>query len=184
MKARLLEKELKYDGTQLSSHFAYKNFGLAGDSIVAFAGPVDVQLTEMVDIEDVINREPIAAELMLNFIIEVFDQDLAGMVCLQRLFTAILAEELNRSLKGGVERKGDDLFFEGRKLSVSIATASPVSVMIHTALNILPTGAPVPISCLNEIGVGWWDFAEAILIRFTEEYESIQFARVKVNWVR
>jgi uncharacterized protein len=185
LKALLIEKELKYDGTQLSSHFAYRNFGLAGDSIVAFRGSVEVNLTEMVDIEDVINKEPIASDGMLSFIIEVFDQTLAGMVCLQRLFTAILQDELNsRLLQLAVSRSGDDLFFKGRKLSVSIATVSPLSAMIHMALNIKPTGAPVSISCLDEMGIDWHDFAEKILAKLTEEYESMQFARVKVNWIK
>ena len=185
MKSLVLDKNLKYDGTQLCSHFAYKNYGLAGDSIVAFTGPVDVKLTEMVDIEDVINKEPISSDRMLSFIIEVFDQNLAGMVCLQRLFVTILQEELNGFLKGlDVKRHGDDLFYKGRKLSVSIATASPVSSMVHTALNIESGGAPISISCLNEIGIGWREFAEKVILRFTEEYESIQFARMKVNWVK
>ncbi len=181
---RFIDKRIKYDGTQLCSHFAYKNFGMPGNSIVAFVGPVDVSLENMADIEDVIAEEGIKSDEMLNFIIEVFITDLPGTICLQRLFMSIVMEELNISLKGPfVRRRGDDLYYDGRKLSVSIATASPVSTIIHSALNIKPTGAPVKISCLDEMGIPPEEFAALILKRFSEEFEGIEFARVKVNWV-
>ena len=185
MKAKLIEKHLLYDGTQLSSHFAYKNFGLPGNSIIAFTGPVDVNLSEMVDIEDVLLKDKISADLMLSFIIEVFNLDLAGMICLQRLFMSILCDELNSNLKGlFIKRDGDDLFYDGRKLSVSIATASPISSLIHSALNIKPTGAPVPIyMTLEEFGIEAENLAGRVMERFCSEFESMEFARVKVDWV-
>lgn len=185
MTSKYIEKDIRYEGTQLASHFAYRNFKISGDSIVAFEGPVDVRLTEMVDLEDVINREPISSDRMLNFIVELFDLDLKGTICLQRLLTAIACEESNRALNGiRVERKGDDLYFDGRKLSVSIATSSPVSTMIHFAMNIEKTGAPIPVSCLKEMGLEPREFGNNILRLFTEEFNAIRFARVKVNWVK
>lgn len=185
MKSFLVIDPLKYDGTQLSSHFAYKNYGIAGDSVAAFIGPVEVRLTEMVDIEDVLDKAPIASDQMLSFIIETFSMDLSGTICLQRLFTAIIQNELNNRLGSlAVKRSGDDLFFDGRKLSVSIATASPISTMIHTALNIKGSGAPIAISCLEELGVSPLDFAEVVMKSLCEEMEGMEFARVKVNWVR
>jgi hypothetical protein len=179
-----LKSRLKYDGTQLSSHFAYKNFNIPGNSVVAFIGPVEVNLSEMVDIEDVINGEAISSDLMLNFIIEIFDATLGETICLQRLFSSIIQDELN-TIAGRlcVNREGDDLFYDERKLSVSIATASPVSTMIHTALNIVRSGAPIPVSCLEELDVDPVEFGNSILKRFVEEFEQIRFARVKVNWV-
>ncbi len=185
MKSRFITDRIKYDGTQLSSHFAYKNFNIPGNSIVAFIGPVDVRLTEMVDIEDVILKERISSDGMLNFIIEIFNADLTVAICLQRLFMSIIMEELNRLLKGlYITRDGDDLYYQERKLSVSIATVSPVSSLIHCALNIKPTGAPVKISCLEEMGINAPDLADVILRKFVKEYEEIDFARVKVNWVK
>ena len=59
MKTLFVEKEIKYIGSQLSPHWIYRNFNILGDAIVSFVGEVDVQLDEMVDIEDVINNEPI-----------------------------------------------------------------------------------------------------------------------------
>lgn len=184
MKGLFVEKKIKYDGKQLSSHFAYKNFKIAGDSIISFIGPVEVKLSEMVDIEDVINNEPISSDLMLNFIIEVFGFNLKGLVALQRLFIGIIKEtieSLNPSLK--IEREGDDLFFEGKKLSISIATLSPVSGLIHTALNIVDTGCPISVSCLNKMNVDAEILGKKIIDNFIKEYESIEFASVKVNWV-
>ena len=70
MQTYFIEKEIKYIGSQLAPHWIYKNFHLIGDAIVAFIGEVDVDLSEMVDIEDVINNEPIYSKKMLNFIIE------------------------------------------------------------------------------------------------------------------
>ena len=70
MNTLFIEKEIKYIGSQLAPHWIYKNFHLQGDSIVAFVGEVEVKLDEMVDIEDVINNEPIYSKKMINFIIE------------------------------------------------------------------------------------------------------------------
>ena len=62
MKTKLIENEIKYIGSQLAPHWIYKNFKMQGDAIVAFIGECKVDLTEMVDIEDVINNEPIYSQ--------------------------------------------------------------------------------------------------------------------------
>ncbi len=184
MKGLFIDKNIKYDGSQLQSHFAYKNFKLPGDSIISFIGAVDVKLNEMVDIEDVINNEPIFSDLMLNFIIEVYGLELKGLVALQRLFISIIKEtieELRPDVK--IIRDGDDLFYNSKKLSVSIATLSPISGLIHTALNIVNTGCPIDVSCLNDLNIEAKDLAHIIIEKFVKEYESIEFATYKVNWV-
>ena len=58
MKTKFIDEEIKYIGSQLVPHWIYKNFKIQGDAIVAFVGECEVKLTEMVDIEDVINNEP------------------------------------------------------------------------------------------------------------------------------
>ncbi len=185
MKHRWIKKSLKYDGTQLHSHFAYQRFGIAGNSIVAFRGPVEVNLTEMVDIEDVRNKEPIAADEMLSFIVEVFDLELRGAIWMQRLLMSIMQNELNFRLQQiAFSRVGDDLLYDGRKLSVSIATVSPVSALIHSAVNIKPGGAPISIACLDEMNVDAEDFAQTVMRKFCAEFEEVEFARVKVRWVK
>ncbi len=182
MKTKLIKKEIIYNGTQLTNHFAFKHFGLAGNSIIAFMGPVDVKITEMVDLEDVRHNEPIRSDMMLSFIIEAFDMDLRGTVWMQRMLMALMQNELNRRLGSfGVSRVGDDLMFEGRKLTVSIAAQGQSSCMIHSALNIKPTGAPVPIACLEEMQVDSTEFATTILQRFSHEFLEVEYARVKVR---
>ena len=114
-----IDKIIKYTGKELAPHWIYKNFHLQGDAIVAFIGEVDVDLSHMVDIEDVINNEPIYSKKMLNFIIEQFNIPLEQMVWTQRLFMSIIKEALEENnIK--LVRSGDDLFFDNRKLTVSI----------------------------------------------------------------
>ena len=76
MQTKLIEEEIKYIGSQLQPHWIYKNFKMQGDAIVAFIGECEVKLTEMVDIEDVINNEPIYSKYMLSFITEQFNINL------------------------------------------------------------------------------------------------------------
>ena len=183
MNTFFVENEIKYTGVQLSPHWIYKNFNLQGDSIVAFIGEVDVNLSEMVDIEDVLNNEPIYSKKMLNFIIEQFNIPLEQMVYNQRLFMAIIKEVLE-SYNVKVQRKGDDLFFGNGKLSVSIATKSITSCLIHTGLNIIKDGAPVLASDLSEMGIkNIKEFANKVLEAYSKEVDSIKSATYKVRGV-
>ena len=51
--------------------------------------------------------------------------------------------EAGRPFAVALDLAGDDLYVGDRKLSISIAAPSPTSALIHFALNIDPTGAPV-----------------------------------------
>ncbi|MCD8025126.1 MAG: DUF366 family protein [Candidatus Gastranaerophilales bacterium] len=183
MEKLFIKKEIKYDGRQLSPHWIYKNFGLRGDSIVCFKGGADVKLTEMVDIEDVINNEPIKSDKMANFIIEVFNSNLREAIFRQRLFISIIKETLEDA---GiiVKRRGDDLFYENKKLSVSIATKSTVSTLIHTGINLVSAGAPIQISSISDMKIINEDcFIEEVMERFCIETNDIEFAKAKVRGV-
>ena len=184
MKTKLIKEEIKYIGSQLAPHWIYKNFGLQGDAIVAFKGECEVKLTEMVDIEDVINNEPIYSKYMLSFISEQFGVNLVEGVFRQRLLMCIIKELLEE--RGVfVKRNGDDLIVGGGKLSVSIATKSVTSILIHTGLNILSEGAPVKASGLtSELGITDIDeFAIQVMSRYAEEINDIQSASTKVRGV-
>ncbi len=184
MHTKLIEKEIKYIGSQLAPHWIYKNFKLQGDAIVAFIGECEVALTEMVDIEDVINNEPIYSKSMLSFITEQFNVNLVEGVFRQRLLICIIKELLEE--RGiFVVRNGDDLMIDGRKLSVSIATKSTTSILIHTGLNILSEGAPVKASGLtSELGISdIKEFALEVMKRYSEELEDINLASTKVRGV-
>lgn len=184
MKIKFVEEEVKYIGSQLAPHWIYKNYKLQGDAIVAFIGECKVDLTEMVDIEDVINNEPIYSKLMLSFITEQFGVELSEGVYRQRLLICIIKELLEE--KGiFVVRNGDDLIIDGRKLSVSIATKSITSILIHTGLNIISEGAPVAASGLtSELGItDIKEFAIEVMQRYSLELEDIRLACTKVRGV-
>ena len=184
MKTKIIQEDTKYIGSQLAPHWIYKNFGMQGDAIVAFKGECDVKLTEMVDIEDVINNEPIYSKYMLSFITEQFNVNLVEGVYRQRLLICIIKELLEE--KGiFVKRNGDDLIINGGKLSVSIATKSLTSILVHTGLNIISDGAPVRAAGLtNDLGITDIDgFAKEVMKRYSEEIEDINLASTKVRGV-
>ena len=184
MKLKFIDEEIKYIGSQLVPHWIYKNFKIQGDAIVAFVGECEVKLSEMVDIEDVINDEPIYSKQMLSFISEQFNIELVEGVFRQRLLICIIKEALEK--RGFcVVRNGDDLMINNRKLSVSIATKSITSVLIHTGLNIISEGAPVAAAglkselCIENIK----EFANEIMERYVDEISDIILASTKVRGV-
>ncbi|MFO1462694.1 MAG: DUF366 family protein [bacterium] len=181
MQTLFSEIELKYDGSQLASHFAYRSFGFLGDSLVGFIGPCEVKLEAMVDLEDVRRSAPIFSRRMLHFLWESFAFDLRAAASFQRLMVAVVAEELRRHGVAEPVRRGDDLYVADRKLSVSIAAASPVSSLIHLGLNLTGVGAPVAAIGLEELGIDATAFAKLCLERFREEYEGILKATYKVR---
>ncbi|KYG63662.1 hypothetical protein AZI86_12595 [Bdellovibrio bacteriovorus] len=186
MLSQFIEKKMTYDGTQLRSLFAYLDHGLLGPSVVAFRGPCNISFDHMVDGEDLLAQAVIAGDDMLHFIIEVFDRDLFSGVALQRLFASICRDYLNpqalRALgEPGLVRDGDDIYYSDRKLSISIATKSPVSTMVHFAMNVTNKGTPVKTLSLEDIGVKPEIAAEDIMKLFKAEYLSIMAATQKVR---
>lgn len=184
MKTLFIDNEIKYEGWQLCPHWIYKNFKLQGDAIVAFVGECEVKLTEMVDIEDVINNEPIYSKLMLSFISEQFNVGLVEGVFRQRLLICKIKEALEK--RGFVvTRDGDDLFFDNKKLTVSIATKSATSILIHTGVNIISEGAPIKASGLqSDMKISdIKDLAQEIMVQYSEEIDDIVMASTKVRGV-
>jgi hypothetical protein len=182
------ERHILYDGRQLAPHWIYRSFDLRGDAAVAFVGPCRVDLGEMVDIEDVKNAAPIYSPLMLHVIAEFFGGDLHQTVYRQRLLIVTAKELLETLTDRRVTRKGDDLYLPRAddspgKLSVSIATASATSTLIHTGFNIQTEGTPVPTVGLAELGVDVPAFAAEVLRHYSDEVEDIWLARCKVRAV-
>ena len=188
MKYHLVPDEIPYTGKELRNHWTYRNFGILGDSVVAFIGPCQVDLDSMVDLEDVLNDDYIYSKKMLNFIVEVFGISLQEGVLLQRLFSSIIQDRINAlSPHDPVKRRGDDLFFrDTAKLSVSICTVSPTSILIHTGLNIDAQGAPVEAAGLeSELNLA--DSIDALALAcmrtLTEEWGDIRLSCCKVRAV-
>lgn len=185
MKTLFINENVKYEGHQLAPHWIYKNYKIQGDAIVGFIGECEVKLTEMVDIEDVINNEPIYSKLMLSFISEQFNVNLVEGVFRQRLLICIIKEALEK--RGFVlKRDGDDLFFDNKKLTVSIATKSQTSVLIHTGINIDSKNAPINASGLaSEMGIDdIKGLANEIMKNYSNEIDDIILASTKVRGVQ
>jgi hypothetical protein len=180
MRAHLAPGLLVYDGTQIHSLWAYRTYGVQGDSIVAFQGGCDIPFTNMVDLEDVRAKSRIASPLMLHFICEHFDLDLEKAVLRQRLLAAIV-----RDLLGGeVRRDGDDLFVGSGKLSISIATLTPVSSKIHFGINIeRELHVDVETRGLKDLGVDATDLARGVLEQYVAQIDGIHHARTRVRGV-
>lgn len=181
MKKFWLNDQIKYDGRELRSHWIYDMTGEIGDAIVSFVGPADVSIKHMVDLVDVREGAHIFSHSMLHFIVEHFDLNLLLAVARQRLLVVIAAEVLGKNVK--VVRRGDDLFVDDKKLSVSIATASGVSTLIHFAMNVESKDTPVPTIGLSDIGIYPKETADIILARYCDEIGSMESARCKVRSV-
>ncbi len=180
-------EEITYDGTQLTSLWAFRRYRLQGNSIVSFRGPCRVDVEKLVDAQDTLDGAFIYSPDMLHFIVEHFDNDLEKAVYRQRLLVVLIRDVLKGMLGvGRISRTGDDLYVEDRKLSVSIATVSPVSTLIHTGLNIDTTGTPVPAVGLVDLNLGGeavYDLASRICRAYTAEIAGIFLARCKVRGV-
>lgn len=184
MKAHFHNSALPYTGKELASHFAYRHFNILGDAIVAFTGPCDVKSSHMVDLEDASRNLFIFSENMLHFIVEHFDFDLTTTIALQRLLVTNIIDTLTEKKTAlRLTRSGNDIYDGKFKLSVSIATASPVSTIIHTGINISSVNTPVPTKGLLDYDVLATEFALAVMKRYQNEVAGIRKARVKVKGV-
>lgn len=185
MNYKFIDKEIKYIGSQLAPHWIYKTFNMVGDAIVSFCGGADVCLSEMVDVEDVINNEPIYSENMLHFILEHFNIPLREGVFRQRMLVTIAKEVIENETGKRLIRRGDDLFYNEKKLSVSIATNSFNSVLIHFAMNIVTDNTPIATSGLmSDLEIkNIKTLAQKILVEYTKEIEDINIATCKVRGV-
>lgn len=180
-KTLFIQEKITYDGRQLSPLWIYKKVHLQGNAMVSFIGPCDVPLQNMVDIEDVKSKSPIFSESMVHFIGEFFDLDLEKTVYRQRLLMVNIKELLERRLKRVLSRQGDDLYDGPSKLTVSIATLSSVSTLIHAGINISSKNTPVSTQGLEDYDIPPETFAKEVLSIFTSELETSWLARCKVR---
>ncbi len=174
------KEERAYGGGELRSHFLLDAFGIFGDVAAAFVGPCRVEKETMVDLEDLRRGDFIYSPRMLHFLVEHFDLGLREGVIRQRLLARLAADELlERGLCPRV--RGDDLYLDQRKASVSIATRSPVSVLIHLGINVRTEGVPVPAWGLEETTIEPEVLARKVLGRYQEEIDDIYRSVAKVR---
>lgn len=185
MNTLFIKNEFAYDGSQLRSLYAYLEHRLLGPSIISWIGSCSIPFEHMADGEDLLAQSPIQGDKMLHFIIEVFDKDLFAGVSLQRLFASICKDYVESRSKNpqikSLRRDGDDIYFNKQKLSISIASRSPVSIMIHFAMNITNEGTPVSTLCLNDLNLDPHTTAQDLMSLFQKEYMEIVEATQKVR---
>lgn len=182
MQSRFITEEITYTGKQLRSHWIYEQTGILDDAIVAFRGPARVEIEDLLDLSDKEKGAYIYSEDMLHFIVEYFDCDLEKAILRQRLLVSILKDELRRT-RIPIEQRGNDLYDEEKKLSVSIATISTVSSLIHVGINISSSGTPIVTKGLRDYEIDPDSFGRVVLKRFCQEMEWIRLARCKVRGV-
>ncbi|MGN1321761.1 MAG: DUF366 family protein [Methanosphaera sp.] len=132
----------EYDGSQINPSWAFQEFGVKDSTIVSWVGPMNILGDNLIDYEDV--GVDIKGNLMLNFIVEHFDEQPGNLKLAyhrQRMLVMITRDKL---LNYGIRttQDGDDIFIDNKKLSVSIATASISTMKMHFALNITTEGTP------------------------------------------
>jgi len=184
MKTKYIKQEIVYTGTQLHSNYAYTEFDLFGDSIIAFCGKCDIPTEQMADIEDVKADAKIYSASMLHFIIEHYDTDLEKAVLRQLVLTTIVGEVLHEMCRDtDITRRGSDLYDGDAKLSISIATVTPLSSLIHFGINIVSDNTPVKTKGLKDFDIDPHKFAEQVMTKYKDEHANISKARCKVKWV-
>ncbi|MEN4007333.1 MAG: DUF366 family protein [Methanobacteriaceae archaeon] len=151
MKYKKLKECMLYDGSQIEPFWAFKELKLKGSSIVSWIGSMEIKTAKIIDYEDV--GFEIKSDEMLHFIIEHFDvqpADIRTCYHRQRIFVMIVRDILSEF---GIQtsRKGDDVYFDGKKLSVSIATCSNSSMKIHFGMNIKDKGTPDDVDTIGLI---------------------------------
>jgi hypothetical protein len=182
VKYSLAAERMDYSGLELRSHFIRDVFGIEGDAVVAFRGACRVSGERLVDLEDFRAGETVWGDDMMHFICEIFGAGLSHITAVQRILCVLAKETINRAAgRAVVRRSGDDLFVDEGKLSVSVATVSPVSGLIHLGLNVTKEGVPVRAASLMDLGLKPAETASELLQRFTSEMESIESATLKVR---
>lgn len=175
--------QMDYNGSQLHHAFAYEQARELGATICYFKGAAEVK-EHLVDLEDSLADDFIKSKEMWHFIIEIPEATITEMVVWQRLFITMCIDELRKELKGFViTRKGDDIMVGSSKLSVSIATLSRFSGLIHVGINIdVGEGCPVKAIGLKDISdvIFQLAFGKRVSNAFVEEYVDIKDATFKV----
>lgn len=146
----VIKENTVYNGDAIHKRFAYEHLrdsvNPLGD-IVCFRGSMNVT-TNLIDQEDLINKDYIYSNDAINFIWEIPNLCPFGAVAFQRLFNVQIAQVLSTFINKSIEMKGDDLMIHDKfvgsdgteqsigKCSVSITYSSNNVGIGHTGINI------------------------------------------------
>ena len=179
---RILDGIVPYTGLELHSGWVRERTGFEGDAAAGFVGPCHVPTENLVDLDDARAGEFIRAASMAHVIVEHPGCALDAAVLRQRMLVVLLGELLAGAGRP-TRRDGDDLYYEERKLTVSIAAPSSGASLIHLGINVDPQGAPVPAAGLREMGLDARAVLQDLLARYARELESAAHATTKVRMV-
>ncbi len=183
----IIKNKMSYTGKEIKPLWAFKNFNVQKDSIVAFNGPINVSIDNMKDLKDIKEESKYGNVLIkssnaINFIVEHFDNpDLKMIYLRQRILVFIVKEAIENIANVLLKRRGDDLYYKNGKLSVCIACRGVSSAKIHMGINVSNMGTPeyVNTSSLEDIGIdinhdSIVDLMEKIAVRYSEEINKIE----------
>ena len=182
------DKKLDYTGSEIEPLWAFKNFNIQKDSIIAFNGALNVGIKNMKDLKDVKEESKygdilIKSSNAINFIVEHFDNpDLKMIYLRQRILVSIAKEIIEEITNKRLKRSGDDLYYKDGKLSVCIACRGISSAKIHLGINVSNVGAPeyVNTSSLEDLGIDINDdmniisLMKKIATKYAEEMDKIE----------
>lgn len=183
MKTLFLHNEITYTGLELNSAWIQERAQVHGDCLLSFIGPAHVPITNMVDLEDVKNNAPIFSPKMLHFLAFHPGISLELTVSRQQLFVLLVIEWLQQEgiATKRIRRRGNDIYVDEGKLSVSIAAPAPNGCCLHFAMNIETAGTPVKTSGLAELDIAPTLAAETLMQRYIAELAHIARAQGKVK---
>lgn len=180
---RILKKRIKYNGSQMQSLWAYKNFCVQGDSIIVFRGECDISSEHIIDMSEIISGSKIYSRDMLHFIIEHFDTDIERILLRQRLFASIVYDVLHEFSRYDFKRNCDNIYYRDAKATISVATVTPVSSKIHFGINIDSHGTPIKTKGLKDFHISPFNFAKKVIMKYDAELASILNDRTKIRGV-
>lgn len=180
-----IDEIFEYDGSQINPSWAFNKFGIYGSSVITWIGPVNITPDNLKDFADV--DLEIKSNSMVNFICEFFDCQPANMriAYLRQRFLVMIFREI--LFENGIitKRDGDDIFFNNRKLSISIANVSLSSMKIHFAFNLEDLGTPDDVETIGLFDIkingnqifnedNLLDLINDIVNRFIDEIKTIE----------
>ncbi len=180
MITKFLNENISYDGSQIQPLWALNKKNIKGSSIVSWIGSMEIKPEKVIDVEDV--GLEIKADENINFIVEHFDaQPPSIRLCYhrQRLLVMILQNILTQYGVYSV-REGDDIYVDGRKLTVSIASISQTSMKIHFGINITSKGTPDDVDTIGLLETGLIhenelnEIINLIMETYTNEIKTIE----------
>lgn len=188
MKILKISGDCDYDGSQIKPFWAKEKFGISEDNIVVMIGGMNVKFENMIDLDDLKAKKEIKTDKAIHFLIEHYDSnDIRLAYYRQRIFCFVVEEILGKFLRkylkeynALIERKGSDLYVEGRKLSVSIATAGKTQ-KIHFGINLTTKGTPRDVKTIALTHLGCFvdekridEFVDEVVNRYVFDVEKIE----------